>query len=289
MRSSPLKLAALVAAALAAAAVTTAVAFGSVKGNNGMPVVDVSMTGHSISVSGTLLSGAVDVQSVVTGEFRGAPIFVRLNDGVTADQLVAFMNSNSKQAADLNNVSPYGSIVYDNLDAEPLSANDVETILQPGNYVAFDAAAALHPAGWPYTTFTIDANSSPSRLPTADEWQKAVDFRFRGPATLHTGQVIRATNSGWVVDDLWSFQVKSRKAGHKVIKLLRAGRYGVIDAIVHSVGQDYSLFGPISHGAVQQFVFNANPGWYVEACFMGTQDGREYTQLGMERLVQVVH
>ena len=32
----------------------------------------------------------------------------------------------------------------------------------------------------------------------------------------------------------------------------------------------------------------APSGYYVEACFMDTQDGREHTQLGMERLVQIV-
>ena len=46
--------------------------------------------------------------------------------------------------------------------------------------------------------------------------------------------------------------------------------------------------GPVSHGGMQQSVLNAPPGYYVEACFMNTQDGREHTQLGMERLVRVV-
>ena len=39
---------------------------------------------------------------------------------------------------------------------------------------------------------------------------------------------------------------------------------------------------------MQQAVLNAKPGYYVEACFMDTQDGREHTQLGMERLIRVV-
>jgi hypothetical protein len=30
------------------------------------------------------------------------------------------------------------------------------------------------------------------------------------------------------------------------------------------------------------------PGFYVEACFMDTQDGREHVQLGMERLIRIV-
>ena len=49
-----------------------------------------------------------------------------------------------------------------------------------------------------------------------------------------------------------------------------------------------SLLGPASPGAMQQQVLHAVPGYYVEACFMDTQDGREHTQLGMLRLVRIV-
>jgi hypothetical protein len=39
---------------------------------------------------------------------------------------------------------------------------------------------------------------------------------------------------------------------------------------------------------MQQAVLTAKPGFHVEACFMNTEDGREHTQLGMERLIKVV-
>jgi hypothetical protein len=39
---------------------------------------------------------------------------------------------------------------------------------------------------------------------------------------------------------------------------------------------------------MQQEVITAKPGVYVIACFMDTQDGREHTQLGMERMIKVV-
>jgi hypothetical protein len=40
---------------------------------------------------------------------------------------------------------------------------------------------------------------------------------------------------------------------------------------------------------MQQEVLNANPGYYVQACFMDTQDGREHTVLGMERVIQIAN
>ena len=38
---------------------------------------------------------------------------------------------------------------------------------------------------------------------------------------------------------------------------------------------------------MQQEVLIAKPGFYVQACLMDTQDGREHTQLGMERLIKI--
>jgi len=278
-----LKRVSLLAAALVAAAITTAVAFGAAgTKTGGLPTIDVTMDGSSISVDGTLLSGAVDVHSVATGQGSGSPIFVRLNDGVTANQLIAFLST--KKAADPNNVAPYGSIVLDT-NADP-SGEDVETKLQPGNYVAFDTAKN-DPTQWPNTTFSISENNSPAKLPAAQQWQKTVEYRFRGPGTLHVGQTIRVSNSGWLVHMMIGFGVKNKAAGREVARLLRAGQDNKIGKKLAN-GGFFSFFGPVSHGAVQQFTLNVQPGWYVEACFMDTQDGREHTRLGMERLIHIV-
>jgi len=48
-------------------------------------------------------------------------------------------------------------------------------------------------------------------------------------------------------------------------------------------------FAPsISHEAFEQETITAKPGWYVQACFMETQDGRDHTRLGMERIIRIV-
>jgi len=43
----------------------------------------------------------------------------------------------------------------------------------------------------------------------------------------------------------------------------------------------------VSHEAFQQETITAKPGWYVQACFMETQDGRDHTRLGMERIIKI--
>jgi hypothetical protein len=277
-----LKRVSLLAAVLVAAAISTAVAFGAAgTTKGGMPTIDVAMDGTSISVSGTLESGAVNVHTTATGKVSGSPIFIRLNDGVTVDQ---FINDfwHSKKSNDPNNIAPYGAIVFD-AEAGP-GTNDIQTILQPGTYVAFDGAAD-NPAKWPETTFTISETGS-AKLPAAQQWQKSVEFRFRGTGTLHAGEVIRASNAGFLVHMMIGFRVKNSKIGHEVGKLLRAGEDSKAAKLA---GPGFiSLFGPLSHGAVQQSVLKAKPGWYVLACFMDTQDGREHTQLGMERVIHVV-
>jgi hypothetical protein len=43
-----------------------------------------------------------------------------------------------------------------------------------------------------------------------------------------------------------------------------------------------------THNQSEQQVMTNKPGYWVLACFMNTQDGREHTQLGMERVIRIV-
>jgi hypothetical protein len=42
------------------------------------------------------------------------------------------------------------------------------------------------------------------------------------------------------------------------------------------------------NGGYEQQVIRNRPGYWVLACFMDTQDGREHTQLGMERVIHFI-
>jgi hypothetical protein len=69
-----------------------------------------------------------------------------------------------------------------------------------------------------------------------------------------------------------------------VVKLLRAGK----DKQAQKLATGFANFmGPASPGAVQQETLTTKKGTYVLACFMDTQDGREHTRLGMERIVRI--
>ena len=71
----------------------------------------------------------------------------------------------------------------------------------------------------------------------------------------------------------------------KIAQLLKAGEDGKAQGL--AIGS-YTFFNLLTHGSYQQEVISARPGYWVLACFMDTQDGREHTQLGMERVIRIV-
>ena len=263
----------------AAGALALASSPAAASSSNGLPVLTLKMNGSAITVGGSQVSGAVTVRSTVSGERRGTAILVRLNKGVTQAQFVRALQMASK---DPNAVQLVGAIVFDSTTAKGQTSN-VQTVLPPARYVAIDVAGKGQPR---VAQFTVSKSSSPAKLPAAAATTKSIEFGFRGSSTLTDNKLVRGVNDGWLVHMNDFLGVKSAKAGRKVIALLRAGKQR--QARPYLTSSFFEIFGPASHGAVQQYVLHTKPGYYVEACFMNTQDGREHTQLGMERLVKVV-
>lgn len=248
-----------------------------------MPTLKIALNGtKGVSVSGSAVSGAVNVVSTFTGKapsgFGNAPAFglVRLRPGATIQQAAGAVQSHH---GDINALTPYGTLY---VDASAPGA--IQTALTPGNWVALNITGQGNPGIAP---FTVSQSSSPAALPAAKATETAIDFGFRGPSVLHNGWAVRAENRGWLVHMVTLNGVRSRIAGLTLMKLLRvtsnpnAARPFLNGAFVN-------LLGPASNGAMQQMVLRTKPGYYVEACFMDAQDGREHVKLGMERLVRVL-
>ncbi len=240
-----------------------------------LPTLKVALTGKTgVSVSGSTVSGAVNVVSTFTGKGQGEVGLVRLNPGVSIQQAAGAVQSHH---GDINALTPYGSLFVD-----ASAPSTIQTTLTPGNYAALNVSGNK-PAIAP---FTVTASSSPAALPAARTTQTAIEFTFKGPNVLHNGTMVRAQNGGWLVHMIDLIGVRNAATGRKVMVLLRAGKDR---AAMRLASRNFvNLMGPASPGALQQEVLNTKSGYYVEACFMDTQDGREHTQLGMERLVRVV-
>jgi hypothetical protein len=240
-----------------------------------LPVITVTMNGKSISVTGDLVSGAVQVVSKVSKEASGNPTFVRLDPGTTVGQVLA------AASGDPNNIALIASIVFSPQANKGTSSAEVD--LQPGSYVAVDLNTSQNnPA---LTTFTISPNSSPASLPKPKATLYSIEFAFRGPSTIHDGELVRFGNHGFLVHMMVAARASSKARAQEIARMLKAGKDNKAQSLADG---SYQFFSILTHGQSEQQVVNLRAGYWVIACFMDTQDGREHTQLGMERVIRIV-
>jgi hypothetical protein len=272
------------AVSLAAVAAAAGV-FSSTAGARGaapLPTVKIALHGvAAVSISTTTLqSGAVSIVSTFSGKLprNASPSvgIVRLNPGASIQQAAGAV---IRSHGDINALTPYGALVV-----SAGAPSTVQTTLTPGNYVALNTSGNGPAPG--FAPFTVATSSSPAALPAASATETAIEFAFRGPTVLRDGTIVRARNGGYLVHMVTLIGVRDAATGRTVMALLRAGKDKQAQKLA---GHNFAdLLGPASPGAVQQQVLHTAPGYYIEACFMDTQDHREHTQLGMERLVRVI-
>jgi hypothetical protein len=267
------------AGTLAVSAVLALAAAGSAQAA-ALPNLNITVTKTSIAVGAVPQSGGVNVVSSATGVKEAGVILFLLKPGVTPAEAFAFIES--KASKDANSSSKYGSIVF---DGELVSGKtrEAQTTLVPGQYLALlnegEGPGKVH------TSFTVAAAASPVALPTPQATIRTIEFGFRGPTVLHDGELVRFENEGFLVHMDFAFPVKSKKAAKKVVKALASGKEKGLEKFI--TGEPIGFAGPISTGAYQQETITAKPGWYVQVCFMETQDKRPHTRLGMERIIKI--
>lgn len=276
----------LSAAAIASLAVpivgsgaTTAAAAGP--SSSSLPTLSIAIKGQSLTVGGARQSGAVNVVTTVGRQQHTEPVLFRLDPGVPPSAFARAAAAVAAHNGDLNYLQPYGAIVFD-VTADH-GTSSAQTTLQPGEYLAVDLAAQS--ANPPHAAFTVTQAAHPAALPKPGATVTAIDFAFRGPIQLHEGALVRFENDGFVMHQIQGIGVRNRHAAKRLTALLRAGN----DTEAPKLGTSFPEFaGPLSPGAYQQELITQRPGTYVLACIMRTQDGREQTQLGMERTIQIV-
>jgi len=274
-----LALLAVLTSALAGAICTSAATADAASST--LPTVSVAVTPTSIAVTGTLEAGAVNVVSHDTGVKEGSVILFLLKPGATFEEVEAAIQ---KAHGDTNVTDKYGSLVF-NAEVNPGQSSEVQTYLQPGQYVAV-LPGGEGKGSKAHELFTVSASASPKPLPTPEATIRSIEFGFRGPATLHDGELVRFENEGYLVHMDVAAPVKNMAAAKRAIKLLLAGNERQVGKLI--VGPPAGFAGPLSSGAFQQETITAKPGIYVQVCFMDTQDGRSHTQLGMERIIKIV-
>jgi hypothetical protein len=245
---------------------------------SGLPTLTLAMNGKSITVGGALQSGAVNIVSTVTKEAQGNPTLLRLDPGVSVATVKAAVKGHG---GDFNYLDPYGALVFSTTVNKGASSS-YQTSLEPGTYVALDLTGN---GKAPQSLFTVTQAAHPASLPAPQATVASIEFAFRGPGTLHDGELVRFENQGFLVHMIIGIGVKNAKTAAKVTALLKAGKDNQAGNLATS---SLTFDGGLSSGQMQQEVITAKPGIYVLACFMNTQDGREHTQLGMERTIRIV-
>jgi hypothetical protein len=246
-----------------------------------LPTLTITITKSSMTVGGATQSGGVNVVTTATGtKDTGATLFF-LKPGVSVAEFETYEKTKGA-GRDLNRTSKYGSAVFD-AEGAPGQSSEVQTNLAPGHYIALVNAEAKGPKQ--HTTFTVTAAPSPATLPTPQATIRSIEFGFSGPSTLHDGELVRFENEGFLIHMDIAFPVKSKAAATKAVKDLLTGNEKGLEKLV--AGEPVTFAGPLSHEAFQQQTISAKPGWYVQACFMETQDGRDHTRLGMERIIKI--
>jgi hypothetical protein len=275
LRSTPLALLACLAA-LAAGLLATSSAQAA-----GLPTLTLSLTKSSLSVVGPPPpAGGVNVVATATATKEASAILFLLKPGVTVGEVEAYLAS--KAAKDPNGTSKFGAIVFD-AEVNPGQTSEVQSFMAAGQYVALEGQGQGPPKV--ATSFTISASAAPVMLPAPGATVRSIEFGFRGPTVLHDGEVVRFENEGFLVHMDVAFPVKSHAAAVTVVKDLITGHEKGLEKL--AAGAPFTFAGPLSPGAYQQETITAKPGWYVQACFMETQDGRIHTLLGMERIIKI--
>jgi hypothetical protein len=242
-----------------------------------LPIINVAMNGKTITVTGALQSGAVEVVSTVTKEAMGIPVFARLDPGVTYAQFFAKFQA---IGADPNNIDGLGTLVFSPQANKGTSTAQVS--LLPGLYVAVDISASRGVP--PFTEFTIASATAPAKLPKPKATIESIEFAFRGATRLRDGELVRFYNHGFLVHMIVGLRARNLSDARKLARLLKAGKDR---RAMRLVTAQYGWDNLLTHNQGFQLRIGQRPGFWVIACFMNTQDGREHTQLGMERVIHI--
>jgi hypothetical protein len=246
-----------------------------------MPTLTISATASAVTVAGTPQAGGVNIITKSTGVKEAGILLIHIRSGSTGAEVFSFLSAHHGGGT-ANEASKFGSIVFDN-EAPSGKGSEAQTTLEAGEYIVL-VTGEKGPNGI-HSTFAVAASPVNPALPAAAAKIRAIDFGFKGASTIKTGEVVGFENEGFLVHMNFAFPVKSKKAAAKVMAALRSGHEKGLEKLI--AGPPVSFAGPVSHGAYQQETISAKPGFYVEVCFMETQDGRPHTKLGMERILRI--
>ena len=209
----------LATTALALAAVVAGLVMaGSSVAASSLPTLTLTLNGKAVTAGGQMVSGAVNIQTTVTGEAQGEPALIYLDPGVPYSVVPKLKAEIQAHNGDFNYLDGYGSMVFD--AAANKGTSSEQTVLKPGNYLALD----LNGKNAMPAPFTVTAAASPATLPArwSDDRLDRVQLHRRDDAARRRARPVRERRLPVPHDP--GAGVKSAAAGRKVMALLLAGK-----------------------------------------------------------------
>jgi plastocyanin len=230
----------------------------------------------------TLPSGTVNVSLQNTGSVYHMAQFLRLNDGVSADDLqAAVQNGAAADALDLGTPTGGPNAVG------PGDEQGVTLTLPPGNYVmlclAYSDDGIPHAQKGMVHAFTVTDDQSPETPPAADLTVTAQDFSFAVPTITPGQHTVQFDNHGSQAHEMALVKLPNNANPDELQQALPG------DDVSDDAEDEPS--GGISGIAPGQFgwaTVNFTPGTYVFICYMkDTNTGLSHAALGMAQIVVV--
>ena len=242
-----------------------------------IPQVTIEATVDGIPFPEEMPEGAVQITFTNNTEGPITLIFLRLNEGVTADDVMAvFMEGGEEAALELVTVT---GVVF----GEPASPETTLLVLSPGNYMIF-VESETGGVG----TFTVaDGPGEGVAPPPADVEVQLVDFAFNAPLSVAAGpQVWHIENIGEQNHEILVVPLPDDwDAGGFNENLIRAlAGEEEIEEEIEAIAAAF-----VDPGGQTWLTLDLEPGVYGLVCFFPDTagEGHPHATLGMRQIITV--
>jgi hypothetical protein len=231
----------------------------------------------TVTPGATLPAGATDVTMRNTGRRPAFMVLVRMNPGVTLDQLRAFANRTMDIPEDLITIVTSQFV-------DPGGRFQTGVTLAAGNYLVLGNAPDGKGLG-PVAEVTVGPEVSSAAPARATARLTLFDYGFKGPAKISGRSTLQITNNGRNFHFVAGIRLKAGVSADGVIRSLT----GRGPALRGEPGQFLNLIGIVSPGTTNAVKLRLPPGRYVIACFFSDRhsNGHEHASFGMARKLTV--
>jgi hypothetical protein len=249
-----------------------------------IPHITIEATAEGYTVPGVMPEGVVQVTFENHSQAPFGPLLVRLNEGVTLEDLAALAKEG--QEAGMEAISKGQLSLLGSVTIMPNKTVDVTFDFAPGTYVFANTASGDPSSFQPFTV--ADSEGEGASPPEADVEVGLVDFAFNVPIAIAAGP------------QLWHIQNLGHQLHEMVVAPLddamTAGEFnqallGMLAGKPDDEGQGTQpvILWSMSPGEQIWITYDLKPGTYAVVCGLPDTSGSGHThaELGMRQIVIV--